>query len=215
MHSRDDHLHSADSDGYDWNNSYSGGLADYEEPDPTLLELATDLPPGNALDLGCGAGGLVIALSELGWKATGIDIAGNAISIARAIAARRHAEVEFHVADATTWAPQSTYNLITSSFALPNEIGRDRVYRLMRESLAPNGIVAIKDFDVEMQHIIPGCDLTISELMSAFDGFEVIRAEIVDTPVHGHADEGHAAEDWTAVIFVARKLGARIPGAQP
>ena len=36
------------------------------------------LEPGSALDIGCGAGGHIVALAQLGWKVTGINIAEKA-----------------------------------------------------------------------------------------------------------------------------------------
>jgi SAM-dependent methyltransferase len=50
---------------------------------PELLGTLRDLPPGHALDLGCGTGTNLLCLVEHGWQATGIDFAPNAIARAR------------------------------------------------------------------------------------------------------------------------------------
>ncbi len=52
------------------------------EPDPLLVELAGPLPPGRALDLGCGTGRNALWLARQGWQVTGID--GSAVGLAKA-----------------------------------------------------------------------------------------------------------------------------------
>ena len=108
-----------DHDPFDWNQSYSGDVTDYAEPDSEMLDIIDGLRPGRALDIGCGAGGLVVALSQRGWRVTGIDIAAKAIEAARKIVQAQGIDADLHVSDATTWKPAGHYDLITNSFALP------------------------------------------------------------------------------------------------
>jgi SAM-dependent methyltransferase len=49
-----------------------------------LIEGLEALPPGRALDLGCGTGTNVRFLAEHGWEATGVDAEPRAIDLARA-----------------------------------------------------------------------------------------------------------------------------------
>ena len=60
-----------------------------------LIEGAPPLPPGRALDLGCGTGTNVIYLARHGWQATGVDYIGRAIGVARRRA--RAAGVDVHL----------------------------------------------------------------------------------------------------------------------
>ena len=78
-----------ENDPFDWNEAYSGDASDYAEPDSGLIEIIDGLRPGRALDIGCGAGGLVVALAERKWQVTGVDIAAKAIEAARKIGRRR------------------------------------------------------------------------------------------------------------------------------
>ena len=200
---------------YDWNQSYSGDADDYAEPDADIAEIAGRLTPARALDVGCGAGGLVVALAQRGWQVTGIDIAKNAISAARAVAASRGIAADLLVADATAWKPREQFDLVVNSFALPTDrADRALVFRMIRDALAPGGTVIVKDFDPAMKERVSafaGMDMvTTEELTDAFDGFEIVRAEIVATPVHDHGSDGgagdaHGNSGWTAALLHARK----------
>ena len=202
---------------YDWNQSYSGDATDYEEPDHDLIEIIDHLPPGRALDIGCGAGGLAVALAERGWRTTGIDISDKAIASARAVAERRGARVEFQVADATRWRPLGDYDLITNSFALPgSRSGRDSVFEMVKGALAPGGVVILKDFDPSMKRFgfLTGFELvTVEEFTAAFQGLKIIRSEIVDTPGHDHST-GHGTSEgcWTAALLYAENRQSILSG---
>ncbi len=50
---------------------------------PEIVAVAAELPPGRALDLGCGTGTNVRYLLEQGWQADGVDFVPQAIEIAR------------------------------------------------------------------------------------------------------------------------------------
>ena len=136
-----------DHDQFDWNQSYSGDVTDYAEPDPDMLEIIDGLRPGRALDIGCGAGGLVVALAQRGWRVAGVDIAAKAIEAARKVLQAKGIDAELEVADATTWDPVGHYDLITSSFALPGKqdgtglrLPNDPGFPRTRRHRAPEGL---------------------------------------------------------------------------
>ena len=198
-----------DNDPFDWNEAYSGDATDYDDPDPGLVEIIDGLRPGRALDIGCGAGGLIVALAERKWQVTGIDIAAKAIEAARKVVQERGVNAGLHVADATRWKPNRRYDLIVSSFALPeSKAGRGLVYRMIRDAIAPGGTVLLKDFDDTMKRVkfFATFDLvTVEELTAGFDGLNIIKAEVVDTPVHDHrTGKGQPEERWTAALLQAQ-----------
>lgn len=53
-----------------------------EEPDPVLIEIASSLKPGKALDLGCANGRNLFWLAKQGWQVTGVDFSAVAIELA-------------------------------------------------------------------------------------------------------------------------------------
>ena len=68
---------------------------------------------------------------------TGVDIAAKAIEAARKVVQERGVSAKLHVADATRWKPIRIYDLIVSSFALPeSKAGRALVYRTIRGAIA-------------------------------------------------------------------------------
>lgn len=51
-------------------------------PPPEILALTEELPPGRALDLGCGVGRTAIYLAAAGWTVDGLDFVPEAIQMA-------------------------------------------------------------------------------------------------------------------------------------
>lgn len=70
---------------------------------PEVVELVErgDLPPGRALDLGCGTGTNAIYVARQGWQAVGVDFSALAIRWARWKARRAGVRCRFHRADVT------------------------------------------------------------------------------------------------------------------
>jgi SAM-dependent methyltransferase len=60
------------------------------------------VPPGRAVDLGCGTGAHTIELANRGWQTVGVDNQPRALRIARARPAASRADVTFIHGDVTT-----------------------------------------------------------------------------------------------------------------
>ena len=84
---------------------YEEGRVPWDEamPPPEVVALAAAMPPGRALDVGCGYGRAVIYLAGRGWSAVGVDFVPQAIAEARrrAAAAGVGERATFYVASAT------------------------------------------------------------------------------------------------------------------
>ncbi|MFE9329308.1 SAM-dependent methyltransferase [Streptomyces sp. NPDC006925] len=203
-----DHAHGPGAAAYPdlaWDDLYTGDGSDTADPDPMLLAPARDLPPGRALDLGCGAGGNALALAERGWRVTGVDLAPRAIASTRAGACARGLvdRIELAVADSATWRPGTAYDFALSSYALPPRgPGRTATLATLAAALAPDGILALGEWDEEVcDWAEPGDLATLAELTEAFTGLglEIVRATRQAVPRIQYPGEDHA------VIVVARK----------
>jgi cyclopropane fatty-acyl-phospholipid synthase-like methyltransferase len=79
---------------------YSDGQVPWDDalPPPEVQALVATLPPGRALDLGCGYGRTSIYLAQHGWQVDGIDFVPQAIAEAkkRAAAAAVADNIQFH-----------------------------------------------------------------------------------------------------------------------
>jgi hypothetical protein len=70
-----------------WNGVYAARpAASSPQPNARLTETVTGLPPGDALDLGCGEGGDALWLARLGWHVTAVDISAMAVERLAALA---------------------------------------------------------------------------------------------------------------------------------
>ena len=107
-----------------------------------LIDVASTLTAGRALDLGCGEGGDAIWLAQHGWRATGVDIAPSAIAHARvaADALGVSANASFIVGDLESPMDAAQYELVSACFLQsPVALGREDILRRATERVAPNG----------------------------------------------------------------------------
>ncbi|MBO0840957.1 MAG: class I SAM-dependent methyltransferase [Sciscionella sp.] len=65
----------------------------------TLVEGPDALPPGRALDIGCGPGAKAVYLAERGWQVTGVDQVDRALAVARRRATDAGVTLDLHQAD--------------------------------------------------------------------------------------------------------------------
>src|SRR5438874_554339 len=72
-----------------------------------LIEGPTALPPGRALDIGCGTGDTAIYLSRNGWDVTAFDFVERALRRASAKASAAGVKVRWVRADATDLKPEN------------------------------------------------------------------------------------------------------------
>ena len=110
------------------------------DPDPLVLEVASALPPGRALDLGSGAGRNSLGLAELGWTVTAVDFSRVALDQLGSAARERGMEVEVVQADLLQYdPPREAFQLcLLANIHLPEE-QLAGVLEVAASSLAPGG----------------------------------------------------------------------------
>jgi len=74
---------------------------DAELPPPEVMEMVEALPPGRALDLGCGYGRTAIYLAQRGWQVDGVDFVELALEEAERRAEAAGVKVTFHHSSVT------------------------------------------------------------------------------------------------------------------
>jgi 2-polyprenyl-3-methyl-5-hydroxy-6-metoxy-1,4-benzoquinol methylase len=187
-----------------WDERYGGeGRTWSGRPNAILVAEASDLPPGRAVDLGCGEGGDAIWLAERGWEVTGIDFSEAGLRKAAEHAAERGVadRITWRQADLRTWTPGGEqWDLVTSCFLHLLDHGMVDATRQMAEAVAPGGTLLVAGHHPDDAHTglrwsLPGVMFTADELAPAVDPerFDVRaearpRSETRDGQTHDVAD---------------------------
>jgi 2-polyprenyl-3-methyl-5-hydroxy-6-metoxy-1,4-benzoquinol methylase len=83
-------------------------------PNAHLTTEIQDLPPGRALDAGCGHGSETLWLAAQGWQVTAVDFSAAALAHARSMAeaggAKVAGRIEWFEADLATWSPRPDHH---------------------------------------------------------------------------------------------------------
>ncbi|MFD9424230.1 MULTISPECIES: cyclopropane-fatty-acyl-phospholipid synthase family protein [unclassified Streptomyces] len=132
-----------------WDGVYAARpAADGPQPNARLTETVTGLPPGDALDLGCGEGGDALWLARQGWHVTAIDISAVAVerlaSLARAHGLDDRVITVRH--DVHTSFPPGGFDLICAHYLqTPFDLDRATALRSAAHALRPGGRLLVVD----------------------------------------------------------------------
>lgn len=138
------------------------------------LKFAAD-SGGEALDVGCGSGGRVVAtLLHAGFHVTGVDVSERMLACAKA----RHPDSEFVLADICEWRHQKRYDVVIawdSIFHVPYSEQR-RVVGKLCNALASGGVILFTagGIDGEITGRMHGEDFYYSSLIEE-EYLKVIR----------------------------------------
>lgn len=133
----------------------ASGILWAEQPGRMVRAASKMMPPGTALDLGCGDGKNILYLENLGWKVDGIDIS----SIALKRAHDRFNEVNHNHkgrlihACAVEWKSNNLkYDLIVAYglYHCLSDSEVDIVHKKVNDALNPGGLFAVATFNNEL-----------------------------------------------------------------
>ncbi|MFD7296486.1 SAM-dependent methyltransferase [Streptomyces sp. NPDC059897] len=118
------------------------------QPNARLTETVTGLPPGDALDLGCGDGGDALWLARHEWCVTAVDISAVAVerlaALARSQGLGERLVAERH--DLRESFPSGEFDLICAHYLhTAYDLDRAAVLRASAHALRPGGRLLIVD----------------------------------------------------------------------
>ena len=177
-----------------------------ESPAPSLelMDLAQLTPKSAIVDIGGGASRLVDSLIARGFQnVTVLDLSESALGAAKARLGDQADNVQWVVADVTTWEPPQTYDLWHDRAAfhfLTDDAARSAYVDRLRRALKPTGRVIIGTFARNGPERCSGLPVTRHDAVSlaATLGPEF---ELIDTRPHQHVTPWGATQQFQFSTF--------------
>lgn len=184
-------------------------------PHPHLVAEAGILPPGTALDAGCGEGAEAVWLASRGWRVTAVDIAATVLRRARERAERLGAEVTSRIdwvrADLTAGPPRAErFDLVTTHYAHPRT-SHETLFRSLASAVAPGGTLIVVGHhpsaprDTGPGAPVPEAHVTAEEVAACLerDRWDITVAESRTRSATGH--DGRAVTLHDTVLTARRR----------
>jgi SAM-dependent methyltransferase len=160
-----------------WDDRYASAEQIWSgNPNPRLVAEVGRLPPGDALDVGCGEGADAIWLAAAGWQVTAVDISKVALTRAAAHAAARGSDVagriSWRVADVLWWAPEpDRYDLVSAQFMHLPRPAMESLHRRLAAAVRPGGTLLVVLHHPDDSPALGGPDMhaTADELAAVLD----------------------------------------------
>jgi len=178
-------------DSADWDRRYSAtGLLWTASPNRFVVAELAGLPPGRALDLGCGEGRNAIWLAERGWQVSAVDFSPVGLDKARRLAGERGVTVNWVSADLRDYQPRpGAFDLVLLAYLHLPPGDWSMVLHSARDTLAPGGTLLVVGHDVA--NIAEGVGgpqdpavlYTPQSVAAELSGLDIRRADRVRRPV--------------------------------
>lgn len=182
------------------------------EPNRFVVTEVEALRPGRALDVACGEGRNAVWLAADGWDAVGVDFSPVALDKARGLAGRAGVQVDFVLADVTSYEPPAGgFDLVVIAYLHLPAPSFTQVLARAVSALAPGGVLVVVGHDTtnlaegyggpQNPAVLYGPDDITAALG---DGMVVDKAERVRRPV----DTAAGVVDAIDVVVRAHRPGA-------
>lgn len=179
-------------------------------PNGRLVVEVADLPPGEALDVGCGEGADAIWLARRDWSVTAIDVSAVAVGRAREAAGRAGVSVEWICGDALHTPFQAgSFDLVSMQYpALPKAAGEAAV-RALLDTVRPGGLLLAVYHDLDDGHrehmksrgVDPADYVGADDLVPLLGGGFTVELHTVEPRIDPPPDTPHIAD----VVLRARR----------
>ncbi len=180
-------------DSSEWDARYASApdLVWTAEPNRFVVKETGGLTPGRALDLGAGEGRNAVWLAEQGWRVTAVDFSAVAVERGRKLARERGVEVDWQVADVTSYQPEvGGFDLVLLAYLHLPAPQRSTVLHRAGAAVCPGGSLVLVGHDLanltngiggpQDPTVLQTPDMVVAEL----SGLHVSRAETAPRPVH-------------------------------
>lgn len=179
-----------------------------------LAETVEPLPPGCALDLGCGEGADAIWLARHGWQVVGVDVSHTALQRAAedAAAAGVAERVRFEQHDLAETFPEGRFDLVSAQFFhSPLDVDRTGALRRAADAVTVGGLLLIVDHGATPEwtwkdghpHDLPSLQDALASLAVDNEAWDQLRVEAVERD--GISPDGQPVTWLDNVILLRRR----------
>lgn len=160
-----------------WDERYKQGEHTNNDVHPLIVRFASQLEPGRALDLACGAGRHALYLAERGWQVTAVDSSKVAIEILLDRTRKLGVTVDARLADLELGEfiiEPDSYDLIVNCCYLQRNL-----FPVIKAGVRAGGlfiaVIAMVDDDPNVKPMNPAFLLQPGELRAQFEGWELLH----------------------------------------
>ena len=166
-----------------------------------------------ALSVADGEGRNAVWLAEQGLRVTATEISPVALEKARKLAAGRHVEVDFVLADAVAWDyPEAAFDFVVGIFIqFADPVQRAHIFAGMARALRPGGHLIVQGYTPKQLEYRTGGPSAVENLYTAellrtaFPGLDIVHLQEYEDVL----DEGVGHKGQSALVgLVARKPAA-------
>ena len=164
-----------------WNDEYKSDPTQVMVRDYIVKKEIENIEVGKALDLGCGKGDNCVTLVKKGFTVKGIDWSSVAIDLGKKYANENNLDIEYQVGDITTWEPDQEYDLVISTYALPEDLNKNEVLKTGIKALKKGGTIIVVEWDKAMSKVWGIRESELSspeEIVNGLGDVEIESAEV-------------------------------------